>query len=104
MSSMPARVPASDLALRTDVGSTLQARLAPWVYALSLAWWASSWNLRNSVLMAWSPVEPVWIGTAAVALCVVHRLGQPLRIDTAVTGPLLLLVARVPPRRPDEQR
>jgi O-Antigen ligase len=92
VSSKAARVPASASAPRADVGSTLQARLAPWVYALSLAWWASSWNLRNSVLMTWSPVEPVWIGTAAVALCVVHRLGQPLRIDTAVAGPLLLLV------------
>lgn len=67
-------------------------RLAPWAYALALAVWASSWNLRLSVLMAWSPVEPVWVGTAAVALCVVHRCGQPLRIADGVTGPILLLV------------
>lgn len=73
-------------------GGARRGLVAPWVYALSLAWWASSWNLRNSVLMAWSPIEPVWIGTAAVALCVVHRLGQPLRLDPAVTLPLALLV------------
>src|ERR1700709_1191794 len=66
--------------------------VAPWVYALSLAWWASSWNIRNSVLLAWSPVDPIWIGAGAVALCVVHRCGQPLRLPTAVTGPLVLLV------------
>ena len=73
-------------------GSSPRFGVAPWVYALALALWASSWNLRNSVLMAWLPVEPVWIGSAAVALCVVHRLGQPLRLDTAVIGPLLVLV------------
>lgn len=69
-----------------------QVRLASWVYAVSLAWWASSWNLRNSVLMAWSPIEPVWIGSAAVGLCVVHRLGQPLRLSTSVVWPVLVLV------------
>ena len=92
MNSTPVPFPATDRVLRTGGGSALQARIAPWAYALSLAWWASSWNLRNSVLMAWSPVEPVWIGTAAVALCVVHRLGQPIRIHPAVAGPLLVLV------------
>jgi O-Antigen ligase len=73
-------------------GSSPRVGVAPWMYALALALWASSWNLRNSVLMAWLPFEPVWLGSAAVALCVVHRLGQPLRLDTAVTGPLLLLM------------
>jgi O-antigen ligase len=65
--------------------------VAPWAYALALALWASSWNLRLSVLMDWSPIEPVWIGTAAVVLCAVHRCGQPLRLAGAVTGPILLL-------------
>lgn len=66
--------------------------LAPWAYALALAWWASSWNLRHSVLMAWSPVSPVWIGAVAIALCVVHRLGHPLRVGWAQIAPALLLV------------
>lgn len=67
-------------------------RLAPWAYAIALAWWASSWNLQYSVLMAWSPVPPVWIGTVAIALCVVHRLGHPLNLGWAQIAPLLLLV------------
>jgi hypothetical protein len=92
VSSKPSWAQAPEVALgRADRGAR-RGSVAPWAYALALAVWASSWNLRNSVLMSWSPVEPVWIGTAAVALCVVHRLGQPLRLDTAVTGPLLLLV------------
>lgn len=67
-------------------------RLAPWIYALALVWWAASWNLRFSVLMSWSPVEPVWVGSGAVALCVVHRCGQSLRLSGAVAAPVLLLV------------
>lgn len=69
----------------------LRPPLAPWLYAAALVLWASSWNLRLSVLMAWMPVEPVWVGTAAVALCVVHRWGQPLRLPRAVLGPVLVL-------------
>jgi O-Antigen ligase len=66
--------------------------VAPWVYASALAWWASSWNLHASVLMAWSPVAPVWIGAGAVALCVVHRCGRPIRVDPSVAWPLVLVV------------
>ena len=66
--------------------------MAPWVYALSLAWWAASWNLRNSVLMSWSPLDPVWVGAGAVALCVVHRCGRSIRVAPAVVWPLALLV------------
>jgi hypothetical protein len=65
---------------------------APWVYAAALAIWASSWNLQLSVLMRWSPVNPVWIGSIGVALCVVHRAGHPLRLPIAVTAPFALLV------------
>lgn len=67
-------------------------RTAPWIYGLALAFWASSWNLRLSVLMAWMPVEPVWVASFLLALCVVHRLGQPLTIDITVLAPLLILV------------
>ncbi len=86
------------LSVETDVhpaaghASGPRPRLAPALYALALALWASSWNLRLSVLMAWMPVEPVWVGSAAVVLCVVHRCGQPLRVPGAVAGPVLLLV------------
>lgn len=67
-------------------------RLAPWVYALALGFWAASWNLRLSVLMSWSPVEPVWVGSGAVVVCIVHRCGQSLRLPGAVAAPILLLV------------
>jgi hypothetical protein len=66
--------------------------LAPWLYGLALAFWASSWNLRLSILMAWMPVEPMWVASFTVALCVVHRFGRPLTLSTTVAGPLLLLV------------
>ena len=42
--------------------------------------------------MSWSRSSPVVVASIAVALCVVHRFGQPMRIPTAVTGPLALLV------------
>lgn len=88
------RAPIDSAAKEADetIGSSRRVGVAPWLYALALALWASSWNLRNSVLMVWLPVEPIWIGSAAIALCVVHRLGQPLRLDTAVFGPVLVLV------------
>lgn len=66
--------------------------LASWAYALALAGWASSWNLRNSVLMAWLPISPVWVASFSVALCVAHRCGRRLRVDLAVSGALALLV------------
>jgi hypothetical protein len=42
--------------------------------------------------MSWLPVAPVLIGAFAIALSVVHRCGKPLRIGTAVAGPVVLLV------------
>lgn len=69
----------------------------PWVYAAALTWWAASWNLRNSVLMSWSPVEPVWIGSGLLVLCVVHRLGRPVVLPPGVVVPLALLVVAFVP-------
>lgn len=66
--------------------------VATWFYALSLAWWSSAWHLRNSLLMDWVPVEPLWVGALAVALCVVHRLSRPVAVPHAVLGPFALLV------------
>jgi hypothetical protein len=80
----------------TNTGGTARskqvARAAPWVYGLALTFWALSWNLRLSILMAWMPAEPVMIASFTLALCVVHRLGQPLTVATTVLAPLLLLV------------
>lgn len=74
------------------VGSQLRnAEVAPWVYSLALAFWASSWNLRLSILMAWLPIEPTWFASGIVALCVVHRFGQPVRVQPAALWPLALL-------------
>lgn len=69
----------------------------PWVYAAALTWWGASWNLRNSVLMAWSPVEPVWIGGGLLVLCVVHRLGRPVVLSRGVVVPVALLVVAFVP-------
>jgi hypothetical protein len=74
------------------VSRAVALRAAPWSYALALGFWACSWNLRLSVLMSWLPLEPTVVASFAVALCVVHRCGQPLRVRTAVAGPLVLLV------------
>lgn len=68
-----------------------------WVYGFALVWWASSFNLRNSVLMAWSPVEPIWVGSLAVLCCVLHRLGRELRVDRGVVGPFFLVVVAFVP-------
>jgi O-antigen ligase len=77
---------------RQRLSRAVWSRAAPWCYALALGFWACSWNLRFSVVMSWLPVAPVVVGSFAVGLCVVHRFGQPLRVPTAVTGPVVLLV------------
>lgn len=92
MTDRPAPIDPSTEEPAATVGPSRRVGVAPWLYALALAFWASSWNLRNSALMVWLPIEPVCIGTAAIALCLVYRLGQPLRLDRAVLGPLLVLV------------
>lgn len=67
-------------------------RAAPWAYGLALALWASSWDLHRSVLLAWLPMEPVWVASLLLGACVVHRLGQPLAVRPQVLGPLVLVV------------
>lgn len=67
-------------------------RLSALFYAAALALWASSWDMRLSVLMAWMPVEPIHVGTFAVLLCAVHRCGQPWRPSPWLVGVLVLLV------------
>lgn len=92
VTTVEARSPASQPATRWQAFSRkLAPRVAPWCYALALGFWACSWNLRLSVLMSWLPVAPVVLGSFAIALCVVHRLGRPIRISTAVAGPVVLL-------------
>lgn len=54
-------------------------RWHPWVYAFVLAFWAASWDLRFSVLLSWMPIEPIRVASFALALCVVHRCGQPFQ-------------------------
>jgi O-antigen ligase len=87
----PAAGPVAEPPLDRPAAHRRRWRLAPWVYGLALVLWASSWNLRLSVVLDWLPVEPVWVGAGAVALCVVHRFGQPLRLPVAVAAPILLL-------------
>lgn len=64
----------------------------PWVYAFALVLWASSWDLRLSVLMAWMPIEPVWVASLLLGACVVHRMGRPLELPPRVLGPIAIVV------------
>ncbi|MGN6250587.1 MAG: O-antigen ligase family protein [Marmoricola sp.] len=74
------------------VSTHVRAHLAAWCYGLALALWASAWDLRFSSLMAWLPIEPIWLGSLALGVCLVHRLGRPLRVDARALWPLLVLV------------
>lgn len=62
-----------------------------YLYGPVLALWAASWNFRLSVLLSWSPVEPVWLATGLFVLAVAHRLTRPVVVPPGVLLPLVLV-------------